>query len=253
MLDSNTTMLVMGTGRGGTTIITAALGAHPDIAMLDEEYTGAVFHVTGGKIRGNKLCVPHQLEWTKHWRWWHRLYGLTGYQRKRKWYNLHPRSELSISDYIERAPLQPICILREPNAVINSVQKRARRSADIAIFRWCRYMEIVEQLIEEAHSNPNLAQPVLVSFEGLVAQPEAVLQTLCNSLDIPFSPQMLEGPQRNVRYPRQGFEADKSRGGNKPNYLKQVPSLALQRYKRLMKLDICQHAAVTPTLASELA
>lgn len=252
-MDSNSTLLVMGTARGGTTLLTASLGAHPEIAMLDEEFTGAVFRVTGGKIRGNKLCVPNHLEWKKHWHWSLRLAGLNGFLRKRKLYNLIPRSELSLVHYMQRAPLQPVCVLRDPNAVIHSIKTREHRTTGIAVYRWCRYMEIVEQLIEEAHSNPNLAQPVLVSFEGLVTQPEAVLQTLCNSLDIPFSPQMLEGPQRNVRYPRQGFEADKGRGGDKPNYLKQVPSLALQRYKRLMKLDICQHAAVTPNLASELA
>lgn len=244
MLDSNTTMLVMGTGRGGTTIITAALGAHPDIAMLDEEYTGAVFHVTGGKIRGNKLCVPHQLEWSKHWRWWHRLYGLTGYQRKRKWYNLHPRSELSITDYIERAPLQPICILREPNAVINSVQKRARRSADIAIFRWCRYMEIVQQCLDEHARFDNLRAPAILSFEGLIKQPEAVLKGLCERIGLPFHPVMLEAPQRNARYSQTGFDAQRTSQADQPCYLSQIPEASLQLYERLLEQDIAR--SVTP-------
>lgn len=252
-MDSNTTLLVMGTARGGTTLLTASLGAHPDIAMLDEEFTGAVFRVTGGKIRGNKLCVPNHLEWKKHWHWSLRLAGLNGFLRKRKLYNLIPRSELSLLHYIQRAPLQPVCVLRDPNAVIHSIKTREHRTTGIAVYRWCRYMKIVEQLVEEASSNPNLAQPVIISFEGLVAQPEAVLQTLCDSLTISFSAQMLEGPQRNARYPRQGFESDKGRGAGKPNYLNKVPGTALKRYEQLMKLDICHRTAVTPAVVPEPA
>ena len=246
-MDSNSTLLVMGTARGGTTLLTASLGAHPDIAMLDEEFTGAVFRVTGGKIRGNKLCVPNHLEWKKHWHWSLRLAGLNGFLRKRKLYNLIPRSELSLVHYMQRAPLQPVCVLRDPNAVIHSIKTREHRTTGIAVYRWCRYMEIVEQLLEGASSTPNLAQPVIVSFEGLVAQPEAALRALCDSLSMPFSTQMLEGPQRNVRYPRQGFESDKGRSDGKPNYLDRIPVTALQRYERLMKLDISRGGAVTST------
>lgn len=252
-MDSNTTLLVMGTSRGGTTLLTASLGAHPDVAMLDEEFTGAVFRVTGGKIRGNKLCVPNHLEWRKHWHWSLRLAGLNGFLRKRKLYNLIPRSELSLQHYVTRAPLQPVCVLRDPSAVVHSIKTREHRRTGIAVYRWCRYMEIVEQLQETAQHHPNLKRPVIVSFEGLVAEPEAVLKALCGQLALPFSPLMLEGPQRNVRYPRQGFEPDKGQQRDKPSYLADIPAHALSRYQRLLEADIARqtsrHTVATTALA----
>ncbi|BFM06200.1 hypothetical protein GCM10025791_07670 [Halioxenophilus aromaticivorans] len=231
-------MLVLGASRGGTTIVTAALGSHPEVAMLDEEFTGAVFHVTGGKIRGNKLCVPNQLEWSKRYHRCYKILGVNGFLRKRKLWNLIPRSELSLMDYVARGPVQSVCILREPNAVISSIIQRERRSANIAAFRWQRCVEFIAQIHDQHGQHDNLLPPAIVSFEGLVQSPEETLKRLCQFINLPYAPAMMNAPSRNARYAGSGFDASKIQPSSAINFESLLSTATLETYQRLLVQDL---------------
>ncbi|CAA0111609.1 Uncharacterised protein [Zhongshania aliphaticivorans] len=237
-LDPNTTLLVLGTSRGGTTLITAALGAHPAVAMLDEEFGDAVFHVTGGKFRGNKLCVPNQLEWDKHHQWWHELFAFSGYLRKSMLYNLMPCGSLSMTDYLKRSPVQPICILRNPDSVISSIVKRERRKTKVAAYRWSRCVNFFQQLLDEHPKQENLKKPIIINFEKLVASPEATLKKLCLEIGLEYHPQMLEAPERNTRYGGKTFDASKAADSISDKYASFLSDKTLTLYESLIAASI---------------
>jgi len=65
MISEDEKYLLLGASRGDTTILAAALGAHPDVAMLDQDMNGAFNKIIGGKIPGVKLCVPNHIELDK--------------------------------------------------------------------------------------------------------------------------------------------------------------------------------------------
>lgn len=239
-IDSNTTVLVLGTSRGGTTIITAALGSHPDIAMLDEEFTGAVYHITGGKIRGNKLCVPNQLEWNRRYHVWYRLLGFSGFLRKRMLYNLIPRSELSLKDYLDRGPVQPVCIVRNPHAVIDSIVKRERRSAKVAAYRWQRCIALMTEICNQPNLHDNLLQPAVLSFEGLIQAPQSSLENLCQAIGIPFHDAMLDAPSRNERYTTSGFDTTKINNHDDQQYQSLLSEQSLSEYQALLLRDLAR-------------
>lgn len=59
---------MVGAPRTGTTLLANVLGAHPRIAMFDEEFHGAARFVIGNKIPAVKLCTPSQIQFTKKWK-----------------------------------------------------------------------------------------------------------------------------------------------------------------------------------------
>ena len=210
--------LILGASRGGTTILAAALGSHPSVAILDEEQTGALNRLTGNKIAGVKLCVPNQVELDRRW---NPVFspGLScGFFRKSMFMSKMPKSRLSIRDYDAFGEIRHICILRHPAGVIPSIVKRERRSSKVACYRWQRCIEVFADLDRDARYDP-----IFISFERLVSEPERTLRRLSEALGLEFSECMLGAPSNNVRYQSQGFDAAKAEYENADQIWDQLP------------------------------
>jgi hypothetical protein len=225
-----THMLVLGASRGGTTLLATALGAHPQIACLDQDLTCAHHLLVGGKIRGVKLCVPNHVELTRRW---NPLFtpGLWfGTTRKSLLMNRQPKCRFSIADMTRLGDTQHVGIVRDPNAVIGAIRRRENRSLRVAAYRYRRCLEVLDAL-DEIAARP----PVLVAFDRLVQAPEAALRGLCAALEVPFDPTMLEAPAVNRRYPGDAFDASRAgpAGHADLEVGRLLPPDTLELYRRL--------------------
>ena len=236
MKSNNATLLVLGVSRGGTTLSSAALGSHPDIAMLDEDLHGGVFHVTGGKTGGVKLCVPNQAELERRWHWIYTPGVSNGFFRKSLFMNKIPKSPLSIMDYLDHGPCQVVCVLRSAEDVLQSIMKRENKSLKVASYRWQRYIEIFAEL--KGLNHPHLLSPVYLNFDSLVQAPEQTLKALCAKIDLDFHPNMLEAPQRNDRYKSKGFDASRTKKETKHVDTSLISMRAKELYSELKNIAL---------------
>jgi len=204
-MDSNFKLLVLGCSRSGTTLLAAALGAHPEVAMLDEDQDGAIDKITGGKIAGVKLCVPNQIDWDRKWHWLYSPGMMNGYFRKSLFMAKIPRMRETILDFIEqRSPLKIVGIIRHPDDVINSIMVRENRSRSLANYRWQQCIKAMQNI----HSSD--VPSIIVEYEKFVNNPKLTCNKLCDFLGIPFDGKMLEAPSRNSRYSQTGFRNTKN-------------------------------------------
>lgn len=226
--------LILGASRGGTTLLAAALGAHPNTAILDEDKSDAILRVTGGKIAGTKLCIPNQIEYKRRWCPLFSLFTLNGFLRKSKLSARLPRSRHSILDYAQMGNMRPICILRSPSGVLKGIQKRENRSLCVAKYRWRRCLEVFDVL----NDNPDM-KPVFVSFEKLVREPETTLKGLCKALGIEYDPKMLDAPSSNARYETsKGFDPSKARHDADEDVWQDFEDEVKARYERILALCV---------------
>lgn len=228
-------LLVLGASRGGTTLLATVLGAHPDIACLDEDLSGAFDLIVGGKIKGLKLCVPNHVELDRRWRpvftpglWF-------GASRKSLFMNRQPKSRRSIRDLMALGDTQCVVVLRDPRAVIGSIARRENRTRTVGAYRWTRTVEVAEALYRES------GRPlVVVDFDRLVRDPEAVIRGLCDCLDVAHAPSMLTAPSLNSRYPEADFDA--TRGGAAGHEDERLDGLVSENvmavYERLMRVSV---------------
>jgi hypothetical protein len=225
-------ILVLGTSRGGTTLLSASLGAHPMIAMLDEDHGNAIGRITGGKIAANKLCVPNQIELTRKWHWYYTPGLSNGFFRKTLFMNKIPKGRLSIIDYDQMGDIVYIGVLRHPAGVLQSIRARENKSLKVACYRWQRCLEVFEHM---ENSNRYFA---VVDFEKLVAQPEETLQAICKWMSLDYDAQMLEGPQRNARYAQEGqsFAKEKAHYENADDIWSHFEKDMRARYESLKRL-----------------
>ena len=226
-----THLLVLGASRGGTTLLATLLGAHPDIACLEEDLTGAFDRIVGGKIKGLKLCVPNHVELDRRWRpaltpglW----FGAT---RKSLFMNRWPKSRWSIRELMALGDTQCVVVLRDPRAVIGSIARRENRSHAVAAYRWTRAVEVAEALRGIA-ARP----PVIVDFDRLVSAPGTVARGLCARLTLAETANMLAAPALNSRYPEADFDPARagSAGHDDLDPSPWVGSNVISTYRRLI-------------------
>ena len=199
-----TALVVLGAPHSGTTLMATAIGAHRAVAMLYEEYTGAMFNVIGGKIPAVKLCTPLQVDLDRRWRGYYDAVLWNGWMRKRIGYRL-PRSRLSLRDMSRRAKLKIVCMLRDPVNNIASLRRREGRSDVLTHDMLRRTYRLYRQLLDEP-----LIDTRMVSFEQFVLAPEEKLRGLCQWAGLDYDPQMLTAPRLNPLYPEGGFRRDKA-------------------------------------------
>jgi len=178
-----THVLILGAPRSGTTLLTTLLGHHPDTRMMSE----CVWHEhrkqIGGKVVGNKLCIPNQitlepsrggLEYPENvkalLKGKHSL--LTRATLAARWLlGRLPYRTVCIRDYVERWDAKLLCIVRNPDHVINSMQKRAGWSSEMAKEHWATAITTIYTLVQEYPAVTHL-----VSFADLVSSTEPVLR-----------------------------------------------------------------------------
>lgn len=207
-MSTTTTLLVLGAPRSGTTLLTAMIGCHSDVAMLNEEFGAGINSVLSKPVVGNKLCIPNQIELTKRKPKWARLFGPSVHRHlyRAGFFRYRPESALSIEDYIERyAPLKVIGILRDGNAVLSSIMRRGEQPLAVAAHRWRRAVEILDTL---AH-RPD-CDLLLLTFEALVGDPEGTMRRVAAHLGLPYEPKMLDGYAHTPLYSNSSIDPERA-------------------------------------------
>ncbi len=203
-----TYLLILGAPRSGTTLLTAMIGRHNDVAMLNEDFGDAIDKIISKPIVGNKLCIPNQIELDRKKPAWARLLGPAAHDRlyRHGYFTRRPEAARSINEYLStKSPLKVIGILRDGNAVISSIVRRGEQTEDTATYRWRRSLEILHTLSQRTD-----VDLLLLRFEQLVQAPEETMHRVADFLDRPFQSQMLEGYAFTPIYSNQGIDPERA-------------------------------------------
>ena len=228
-------LVILGAARGGTTLLATALGAHPRIACLDEDLTGAFNLIVGDKVRGVKLCVPNHVELYRRWNPMFTPGLWFGTTRKSPLMNRVPLSPKSIADLTAYGDTQCVIILRDPRAVVGAIVRRERRKMRVAAYRWRRCVEVADSLAELSGR-----APIVVDFDRLVTDPEGVLRKLCERLALTYEDAVLNAPALNRRYPGTGFDTGRAgaAGQDDLDLSGVLPQATFDTYRRLIAASI---------------
>lgn len=205
-----THVLVLGAPRSGTTLLTTMIGCHDEAAMMNEELGYAVHHLVGKRVVGNKLCTPNHIEMTRKRPRWTKLLGSRFFHLLNQYgyFRYRPTALVSIEDYLREESTKVIGIVRDGHAVISSVMERGGQPRKLAVYRWCRAIEILFEL-RQKHAD----RLHLLSFEQLVTAPEEAMRAVATYLDLAYQPKMLEGHAHtpNSHYQHQSIDASRAK------------------------------------------
>lgn len=206
-MDDITHVLVLGTPRSGTSLLAAMIGRHPEVAMLYEDFGHAICSIVGKPVAGNKLCVPNQIELRRKRPLWVRLFGPRLFRAltRQGYFAYRPEALVSLEDYFGWQPLKLCATVRDGPAVISSIMKRGEQPLEVAAHRWCRGLEILDEV--RARQGDDL---LLISFKQLVSAPERVMRAVAEHLGLAFDPAMLEGHAHTPLYSNAGIDASKA-------------------------------------------
>lgn len=117
-----------------------------------------------------------------------------------------------------------LCLIRDPRAVVCSERETSWGSRSVARIarRWCQVVDAAEKC--ERSLSPDRFR--LVRYEDLIADPEALLRSICEFLKEPFEPQMLRFSERSDA--ERGFRADEVW---KHNTLQAIDSARAERWR----------------------
>jgi hypothetical protein len=198
--------LVVGAGRGGTSLLAGLLDSHsrlevgfelfsidclmgrrpPRPSILRARKQDRLIHNRvnafkreclkearkyPGKLWGNKITTEH-------------IYGLEDHNR------LNPGAKADVLEFLFRESLpevKVIFILRDGRACVRSKVSRTGQAVELACARWKFSVQVYKYLRERHERN------VLLKFEDLLQEPVAVLTRACDLLGVPFESRMLEG------------------------------------------------------------
>ncbi len=190
-------VVILGHQRSGSSLLAAMLGKHPDVGMLYEAYTFDFFKLYGKPIAANKLLVPHQIHHSRKGKASSRILAfiISRIPLLNRWFRMKyfiPNTHYSLED-LKSIGARFIVLQRDRDKIISSMIRRAGYTREQA------EREHAMGLKTLAHVKGH--DVFQVRFEELLARPEAVSKEICSWLGIPFSPNMLEGPETNIRYP----------------------------------------------------
>jgi len=216
-------IIVLGAQRSGTTIIATAIGAHPAVALLNEERHGAMFRIVGGKIPAVKLCTPSQVQIDRRWNPIYHLLFSVDWILHRVAYRV-PRSRISLRDMTRQTELMAVCLIREPSASLDALRRREKwpERAFRDTLRRCY------RTFEQLRTEPRI-QTCVVSYDRFMRDPETQLRKLCDWLGLPFDRAMLDAPKLNPYYPERSFRADKVSAVPEFGHREEDPELAALR------------------------
>lgn len=204
----NIHLLILGSPRSGTTLLSAMLSCHPEIALLNEDTRGSSLTIFSKRIRGVKLCIPNQIELEQTLWMRSKDHAITAFQRLsnpiKGYFGLRvpiPRgmkSKYSIRNYQNKADrLFILGIVRNPYDSIKSIMGRGQQTKKTAEYRWRRSIEILYQLSMDRNKDSML---LVVDFDKLVATPVEIMKTLLPFLECDFNEDVLEGFKHTPQY-----------------------------------------------------
>lgn len=192
---SETKLLVLGAPRSGTSLLAGMIGAHPNVAMLREEYAGSMGKIVGKEVVANKLCIPNQIGFSHTW--WNRLLRRYGYTFFRGY------SVVSIEDYMSDPRMRVVGVVRSPYAVVESMIRRGGLRKHAAYARWAKGTEMLTELSQRYQD-----RVLILSFERLVQEPQTVMSSVCDHLSLEYSDAMMLGHRHTASYDSENSTID---------------------------------------------
>jgi hypothetical protein len=203
-------ILVMGAGRGGTSLIASMLDAHPQLEVATEDYVADFLLPKGqgplaqaeqqlakfvkacdkaaakSKLRYGNKVTTEQLGFVED-------YGRDEQGRMALLRLLWQRRKI-------------VFIVRDGRSCISSKLERTDNSYAQALAYWKHSIAMLRFLQEKE------VDLVLIRFEDLLAQPREELRKVCDFLDLTYSESMLSGTASDrifIDYRQQGLDAQK--------------------------------------------
>ena len=198
-------LLILGAGRGGTSLTAALIDHHPDWEIAMEKHAVRELMEQGSAIRFFKACRKDAQKSRKRWG-----NKITTEQIA----NLAPGQWRA---FVEEAGKRKLLfVLRDGRACVYSKINRAGLTEGEAIARWKKSVAIYKQL-SATHS-----QFMTLKYEDLTTANESSLKRVCEFLECDFDPQMLQGTQSSKLRPEyQQAEVRQNENQNWPGHWKQ--------------------------------
>lgn len=198
-------VLIVGSPRSGTSLLTGMLAVHSEVAMGFEDFDFGCKGVIGKQVWGNKLTIPNEIRLDPDPRKsqrdiWTRLedavraflgrprrFSPWGYGYDPPFYKPPRHRQITIDTYVEKFNVHLVALIRNPDHVIESMQKRRGTSLRKAKRRFAGATRNVHK------SQERYDKVSIVRFKDLVEQPAGIMKLLCERFNINFERSMTEG------------------------------------------------------------
>ena len=228
MSNDNFKFLVIGAGRGGTSLLAGLLDFHSELTVAFELYSVAY-------LMGKELpCQDSGLFNKRVMTFITACQNIANQQLDTFWGNkitteqlfsleehnsLNPEFKIDVLDAFFNTSLKDIkviFILRDGRACINSKVQRTGQSLEQAANRW-QYSVRCYKFFKTFHFNN-----ICIRFEDLLFQPRETLTDICKFLNIPYQDEMLLGTNNNKMLPeyrKTGFDGSKTEAIDLPDHI----------------------------------
>lgn len=207
MPENNFKFLVVGAGRGGTSLIAGLLDAHRSLEVGLELFSVSCLMGKDENLHGSNLFDERVTAFISACRleaerypglaWGNKItteqiFGLEDHNAS------NPAASIDVLDAFFNEYLKGIkivFILRDGRTCANSKVQRTGQSFETACERW-KYSVEIYKFLNTRHSN-NLC----IRFEDLLHTPQSTLGKVCDFLDIPYQETMLQGTSNTKMLP----------------------------------------------------
>lgn len=191
-------MLVLGPGRGGTSLLAALMDSHGQLSVVFEKHAEQTLmhevagetleaRMRSGAIALHRACEPYRAACKDMW-WGNKITTeqLSGLQPPAERFSTDADALLAyffdeaFRDYVF------VFIQRDGRTCVRSKMARTDQDLEAACRRW-EFSVAVQRFL---HAHP---RSYCLHYEDLVAAPVDTLQGLCRFLSVPFDPGMLDG------------------------------------------------------------
>lgn len=225
MSSSKFSFLIVGAGRGGTSLISGLLDYHSQLDVGLELFSAACLMGKDFSSEGADLFDRRTDRFISRCNdkaqrsaalWWgnkittEQIYGLEDANI------LHPHNDIDVLEGFFCKKLQHIkilFILRDARSCIRSKANRTGQPLQQAAQRW-KYSVQCYRFLRTRHAN-NLC----ITFEDLLKSPEATLRSVCDFLGVAYESDMLSGTQNSKmlpEYQQTGIDASKAKAEDLP-------------------------------------
>ncbi|MEQ9011982.1 sulfotransferase [Algiphilus sp.] len=195
--------LILGPGRGGTSLLAALLDYHPDLHVVFEHHVTSTllahdrFEAASERADAFLRACEEAASAAAKPVWANKITTEQVARLEPSYGESFPRATESALDVFFNGVLankKVIFILRDGRTCVRSKMRRARHSVEEACARWLYAYDVWRFLNRRAQS-------LSIRFEDLVRAPEQTLTEVCAFLETRFDPVMLSGTTHKLLNP----------------------------------------------------
>lgn len=213
LFKSSKYFLVLGAGRGGTSLLTAMLDCNPSLTVGLEQFSFDF-------LLGNKLEGKKKYDLNLRISSFDKACQKIAKAKKNLWGNKITTEQILALEQCEGATFpiyfqnflngtigkgKVIFIVRDGRSCVQSKINRTQQTYELAVYRWKFSVKLLSYLKE------NHEQLLVLKYEDLVASPEEQLKIACGFLNVSYNAEMLNGPDNKLlpeMYQNQGLKRE---------------------------------------------